>query len=707
MNDLSIRVRRVGLLGAGYIADWHVKCLASVAGVRVAAVCDTALSRAQALAARVGANAYASLGEMLAAEKLDAVHVLLPPHLHSSAAKACMEAGVAVLLEKPMCTTVAECDELVRLAAARGVRLGVSHNFLFSTPWQRLRADVAAGKLGAIDEIRVVWNRFLPQSIYGPFDTWMLRDPRNIALEIGAHAMAFAVDLVGEPEEMNARATDPLKLPTGVEFYRRWQIDAAKGRTAIDVRMRFIPAFSEFNVHVRGALAAATVDCERNTYTLHRNLPKDMDFENCAMVTEQARGQILQARQTLKSYIFSKLHLEKRGTPYAETIGRAMDAFYASLANTDEPDARIAGSTGARVIGICERVGRLANLPVVAPAQAAPEPRAARVLVLGGTGFIGRELVRQLIAKGESVRLLVRNASSLPADVRAAVDVVRGDTGDRASLRKAMQGVECVVHLARPMVKTWEEYQKYEIDASRVVAECALDAGVKRFVYTGTIDSYYAGRRAGVITEQTPLDPQIASRNLYARAKAASEELLTVMHRERGLPLVIVRPAIVIGRGGSPFHWGIGMWWSNSVCQIWGEGRNPLPLVLVEDVASGLIAAMEMPAIEGRSFNLSGDVCLTANEYLDALDAAGKMQIDRRPTPIGRFYRQDMFKWLVKVAVRFPERRMPSYSDWESRTQRAHFDCTEAKQVLAWRPEQERAAFIRKGIADALEDFLK
>jgi predicted dehydrogenase/nucleoside-diphosphate-sugar epimerase len=707
MNDISVSPRRVGLVGAGYIADWHVKCLASVAGVRVAAVCDTALSRAQLLAARTGTNAYASLDAMLAAEKLDAVHILLPPHLHFFAAKACLEAGVAVFLEKPMCATAAECDELVELAAARGVRLGVSHNFLFTTPWLRLRADIDAGRLGPIDEIRIAWNRFLPQSVYGPFDTWMLRDPRNIALEIGAHAMAFAYDLVGEPDQLDVRVSDTLTLPTGVEFYRRWQIDASKGRTAIDVRMRFIPAFSEFNVHVRGTLAAATVDCERNTYTLHRNLPKDMDFENCAMVTEQAKGQIQQARRTLKSYILSKLHMEKRGTPYAESIGRAMDAFYVSLGNSAPPDSRIAAITGARVIRICERVGELAHLPAVQPAPPAPAPRPARVLVLGGTGFIGKELVRQLIEQAESVRLLARNASSLPAEVRNAVDVVRGDTGDRASLLKAMEGVACVIHLARPMVKTWQEYQKYEVEAARTVAECALEAGVQRFVYTGTIDSYYAGHRAGTITEQTPLDPQIAHRNLYARAKAASEEILLALHRERALPLVIVRPAIVIGRGGSPFHWGIGMWWSSTVCQIWGKGENLLPLVLVEDVARGLIAAMRTPGIEGRSFNLSGDVFLTAHEYLDALDRAGKMSIDRRSTPIWHFYLLDMFKWLVKVAVRFPERRMPSYSDWESRTQKARFDCTAAKQTLGWQPEADRDAFIRKGIDAALEDFLK
>ena len=63
-------------------------------------------------------------------------------------------------------------------------------------------------------------------------------------------------------------------------------------------------------------------------------------------------------------------------------------------------------------------------------------------------------------------------------------------------------------HLARANVKSWADYQRLEIAATRQVAECALEAGVKRLIYTGTIDSYYGGRGAGTITEETPLDPR-------------------------------------------------------------------------------------------------------------------------------------------------------------------------------------------------------
>jgi nucleoside-diphosphate-sugar epimerase len=256
-------------------------------------------------------------------------------------------------------------------------------------------------------------------------------------------------------------------------------------------------------------------------------------------------------------------------------------------------------------------------------------------------------------------------------------------------------------------VKSWADYQEFEIEATRRVGECAMASGIKRLVYTGTIDSYYCGAGAGMITEATPLDSKIERRNLYARAKAASEEILMNMQREHGLPLVIVRPGIVIGRGGSPFHWGVGMWWNDAVCQIWGAGTNKLALVLVEDVAAGLIAAMETPGIEGRSFNLVGDPMLTAQEYLDALDRAGGMRIQRHATPIARFYRTDMMKWIVKVAVRHPDRRLPSYRDWASRTGRVVFDCSAAKTVLEWKPMKDRDELVRRGIEEPLREFMR
>ena len=754
--------RRVALLGAGYIADWHALALQSVAGVELVAVCDRYTAKADALARKFRiAQVYSSLEEMLAAETLDAVHVLTPPDRHFEAARAVLEAGVSVFVEKPMCDRGEDCDALVQRAEARGLRLGVGHNFLFAEAYERLRRDVQSGVLGLIDDVVVTWHKPLPQAIHGPFETWMLREPTNILFEVGSHSVAHMLDLVGEPDALEVRASNAIELPAGVPFYRRWQVNGLKGRTAVELRFSFVPGFSEYTIHVRGSLAAATVDFERNTYTLDEHRASDPDFETHSMVTARAASLNRQSRETLATYLKSKLKLTQRGNPYGASIARAMDAFYGAA----PVDARVDGRFGARVIRVCARMAEAAQYvsetSVVNPAlkgrgsgradgACVPEPALAAegipvhqvartpglkphplieqpdgaaeaaplqsgnssappILVLGGTGFIGRELLRQLIAAGHSVRALVRSTAGIPPELRASgkLECVVGDLGSADDLTGAMLGVETVFHLARANVKSWADYQHFEIEATRRVGQCALVARVKRLIYTGTIDSYYCGEGAGTITEATPLDAKIARRNLYARAKAESEAILLRMYREQGLPLVIVRPGIVIGRGGSPFHWGVGMWWNDAVCQIWGEGTNKLGLVLAEDVAAGLVAAMQTEGIEGRSFNLVGPPLLTAAEYLDSLDAAGGIKIQRHATPIVKFYLLDMAKWAVKVAVRHPDRRLPSYRDWESRTGHAVFDCTAARSVLGWKPESDRAELVRRGIREPFWEWMR
>ena len=295
-----------------------------------------------------------------------------------------------------------------------------------------------------------------------------------------------------------------------------------------------------------------------------------------------------------------------------------------------------------------------------------------------------------------------------PATCRGPeVEIVTGDLTRAADLEKAIDGSRCVYHLARANVKTWEEYVRQDIEVTRQIADACLSKGVQRLIYTGTIDSYYAGSKAGTITEATPLDPRIALRNLYARSKAASEEILAMLHRERGLPVVIFRPGIVIGRGGSPFHWGMGMWSWNAVCQIWGRGLNPLPLVLAEDVARALITALTIPGIEGESFNLVAETDLTALDYLAALEDYASVSFQKYPTSPWKFYAADLAKWVVKKMVRHPDQRKPSYRDWETRTQRARFDCTKARDMLGWTPVSSRDELVRRGIHEPALEYMK
>ncbi len=693
---------QVGIVGTGFIANYHAEAIARIPGANLAAVCDVRGACAKVFAKAHGVpRHYAAFDEMLSDQRLDVIHILTPPDVHFAAAEAALKAGASVLLEKPMCADVASCDALLEEARSRGLSVGVGQNTLFHWSYEQLRQDVREGKLGPLDHLRVTWHWELPFLKQGPFDLWMLREPGNIMLETGAHVLAHVLDLVGGLEDLSVRVSDGIRLPGRRRFYRRWRISGYCQRTAVDLGIAFVPGFAERSIHVRGTLANATVDLENNTYVLRRGSRYTEDFGRYHALVGEARSLRRQARRNLGAYVFSKLGLGDRGNAFRHSILQCVRAFYANLGQI--PDGRNAGDFGRRVVDQCIRIARFVPVEEAVGAEA-PQvyPGSSRkpdVLVTGGTGFIGRELVRQLVAGGRSVRLLTRNAGRVPFDRDVCgLEIREGSLQSDDEVARAIEGVPCVIHLARAVVKTWPDYYEQDVLATKRLADQCLRGGVKRLIYTGTIASYYAGAKAGVITEETPLDPRIDRRDNYSHAKTLSERILMEMFQERGLPVVIFRPGIVIGQGGAACHWGVGMWSGFGVCQLWGDGKNKLPFVLVEDVAKALIAGIDVPGIEGESFNLIGDPQLSGLEYLDELQRFGGVRLQVFPTPIWRYYVHDLFKWVVKVLVRHPGRRLPSYWEWETRTAKAVFDCTKAKTRLGWRPVADRRTLIVRGI---------
>jgi nucleoside-diphosphate-sugar epimerase/predicted dehydrogenase len=700
----------VGIVGTGYIADFQARAIADNGSTTLKAVCDTNLRNATTFAAKWNvASTFDSLESMLRGQKIDCIHLLTPPDQHFRLAKVALENDVSVFLEKPMCVSATESDELVELARSRKLYLGVNHNFSFSDAFERLRRILSSGLLGQIDH--VIFNYFyeLPQIRSGPFDIWMLREPGNVILETAPHLVSALFDLVGVPERPTVSADRPVTLPNGRQVFRRWRIRTTSGRTAVDININFGPGFPQRAILVRGLFGSAAVDFDANTCIVDRRTPLDPDLDRCKRSWQAARQLSSQSFQTLADYILGKLKLRKRGNPYDNSIRGSVSAFYDALHARSVLDNRIAGGRGRDVINYCVELIESAKLdPVtISPPQRAAVTTQPTVLVLGGTGFIGRELISQLLAAGYCVRAMVRGSSLALSNIDSnRLEVIAGDIRNKADLEGAISGIEFVYHLARAQEKTWEEYVKNEIEPTRLVAEICLRANVKRLVYTGTIDSYYAGAKAGTITETTPLDRDIERRNYYARAKAASETILTEMQQKQRLPLAIFRPGIVIGRHGNPFHWGVGRF-SENICEVWGDGNNTLPFVLVEDVAAALVRGIEVPGIEGHSYNLIDAPLVTANDYLDELQRRAAMKLTVYHRPIWRFYLTDLGKWIVKVGVRHPDRvRIPSYRDWESRTQKAIFDCDRTRIELGWTPAASRQKLFDRGLGDALDSWL-
>jgi nucleoside-diphosphate-sugar epimerase len=132
-----------------------------------------------------------------------------------------------------------------------------------------------------------------------------------------------------------------------------------------------------------------------------------------------------------------------------------------------------------------------------------------------------------------------------------------------------------------------------------------------------------------------------------------------------------------------------------------------LPFVLADDVARGLVLAVDAEGIDGKSFNLVSDSCLNARDYVAALADATRTRIDAAPMPAWRTYLGELGKWVVKCVVRHPSRRLPSYRDWQTHAHLARFDCSEARRVLGWSSQVGRDQLIEEGVRKTVKEWLE
>jgi predicted dehydrogenase/nucleoside-diphosphate-sugar epimerase len=688
---------RVGIIGAGYIATWHADAIRATPGAKLVAVCDQSLKAAEDLAHAYGVQAFGSVDDMLAAGVCDAVHILTPPGSHCSLALQCLRRGLHVLVEKPVALSGDEAELMRATASEAGKVLAAGHNFLGLPSFERLKSMMRAGELGRVSSVQINWSLPLAPLRSGPFGLWLLREPRNLLLELGPHLYAFAVDLLGAPEVRHLELGQPVELSGGGTRHQSWRVLARVGEVDLSFNISLVEVVDDRSVIVRGSSAMARLDFSADTLVVSRDNTADLVLnpflQQMSLAAQHLREGVANAAKQLTSL--------NQKSPYGLSFRTAVGAFYAATNGHAPLDARFDFTSATAVMRAIDATLALApgNSPQSGKTGRTPSPK---VMVIGGTGFIGRNLTRSLVARGHDVRVLSRGRSGPFDDIADHVETVPVSLRDLGGLTEAMRGIDVVFNLAKSMDKTWEAALENDVGTALRVAEAALKAGVKRLIYTGTIASYDMSDPRATITEDTGFGRDMRDRNLYARSKAECETQLMAMHRERGLPLVIARPGIVIGHGGPLQHWGIGRWHGAGAVRIWGHGRNILPFVLADDVSDGLIRMMDNPQAVGQSFNLVGDPMMSARDYFDAIHHSLGARITVTPGSLHAMWLADGVKYVLKRYVLGRKGAVrPSLADWKSRAHFARFDNSRTKTLLGWRPEDSRQGFVTRGIVQA------
>lgn len=220
-------------------------------------------------------------------------------------------------------------------------------------------------------------------------------------------------------------------------------------------------------------------------------------------------------------------------------------------------------------------------------------------LITGATGFIGSHVARLLVQRGDDVRVTVRADSPVTMLEGIEVERVRADIRDRRSVRRAMRGVERVFHSAgtADLRASRADVFAVNVEGTRIVLEEALRAGVERVVYTSSIAAIGPAPSGRVATEASVWD---AGKYRIALVDAKHEaEVSAVRMAGRGLPLVIVNPAHVLG-AGDPGRSSTTLVRRFLHRQIPAYVDGTVNIVGIDDVARGHLLADERGAIGER-----------------------------------------------------------------------------------------------------------
>jgi dihydroflavonol-4-reductase len=169
-----------------------------------------------------------------------------------------------------------------------------------------------------------------------------------------------------------------------------------------------------------------------------------------------------------------------------------------------------------------------------------------KIFITGGTGFIGTHLVKCLAQTDHELVCLARKSSDVSTLKKLEVTIAVGDVTDRESLLKGMQGCDWVVNLANLFlfwVPDEQIYAEVNVEGTRNVMKSALETGISKVVHVSSAAVW--GRADWPISEDTPMGVQRASQ--YARTKYEGDRIAWRLHAERGLPLVMIYPAAVVG----------------------------------------------------------------------------------------------------------------------------------------------------------------
>jgi len=307
-----------------------------------------------------------------------------------------------------------------------------------------------------------------------------------------------------------------------------------------------------------------------------------------------------------------------------------------------------------------------------------------RVLVTGGTGFIGSRLTLRCLERGDDVRVLAQ--ANTPAEEKnherlkeAGAEILLGSVTERSDAHRAVEKRDVVFHLAatqHEMNVPDERFWEVNVDGTLTMVETSIETGVQRFVHGSTIGVY--GAPTGPLDEDSPTNPD----NIYGVTKLEGEKKV-LEHADR-LSVVVIRIPEVYGPGDRRLV-KLFRAVAKGKFPLIGSGANLHHLIFVEDLVDAFLLAAETPQAGGEVILLGGPRPVTTDEMVESVARAVESRPPRLHLPMAPFaFLATLMEFTLRpLGIQPPlhRRRLDFF--------RKSFElsCAKARRVLGFEPK--------------------
>jgi predicted dehydrogenase len=349
---------RVGLVGCGRIARVHLGYLRALPQVELVGVCDASETALRAFVDGSDLRGFASLGALLEQGRPDVVHVLTPPGSHARLATQLLQAGVNVLVEKPLAMTAAEADAVIDAAARHQRWVTVDHNRYFDPVVQRAARLVAAGRLGRLVGVEVFQGAEAGEAdkMAAGSDDWRVQLPGGILHNLASHPLYLMRRFAGPAAALRVVSRS---LKAGLLEEVHLVVDGEVCPASVTMSMRAQPFMNRISLYG----TAASVEVNLNNMTLIERRPRKLP-----KLVGKVWPNLDEARQLLAATVTNGLAFVTGKQRYYPGIGAHLAQLYASAAAGGEPP--VSAAEGRDVVAWYDQILADAGVDVVAAAKA-------------------------------------------------------------------------------------------------------------------------------------------------------------------------------------------------------------------------------------------------------------------------------------------------------------------------------------------------